>query len=48
MKPLIIRNSKEVIISFGGVKLVKPLSEYIDMTDNEIIEKFMTERGEKN
>lgn len=39
-KPLVIKTDSEVIISFNGRKLIKPLYDYKDLSEEEIAEQF--------
>jgi len=47
-KPLIIRNKKNIIISYNGKKLIQPIEKYKDMTNDEIIQHFIKIRNIKN
>lgn len=40
-KPLVVKTDSEVIISFNGRKLIKPLCQYKDLSEEEIANSFV-------
>ena len=47
-KPLIERNEDNIVISYNGKRLIKPLDKYKNMTDEEIVNEFVKVRNIKN
>ena len=40
---LVIKTNSEIVISFDGKKLIRPINGYEDMTEQEIRDKFYEE-----
>lgn len=47
-KPLIARTEDTIVISFNGRKVIKPIKDYKNMTDDEIAIKYIGARNIKN
>lgn len=47
-QPLIIRDNVHIIISYNGRKLVKSAEQHQDMTDDQIIQKYIKIRNIKD
>lgn len=47
-KPLIARSENNIVISYNGKRLIKPLDKYKNMTDEEIVSEFVKVRNIKN